>query len=100
MPERILREVKKNPSLWKAIRLRFLTVCAAFSVMWLITGSPVQSVGLTAAQQTVSFGVHYAFEENERKKLSRMELKELKKEIEKNEGMPKEWKEHGVDDFL
>jgi len=99
MHKRIIKELEKNPSLWKAIRLRFLTICAAFSVMWAITGSPVTSVGLTAAQQSVSFGVHYLFEENEKNNLTKFELSKIKRKIDAQR-MPEEWKKHGVDAFL
>jgi len=89
--KRVINKVKSDKSLWKAIRLRFFTICAAFSVMWVITGSPVTSVGLTAAQQSVSFGVHYLFEKNEEQ-----EVKQVMKEVKRKEDaeLHKEFMKH------
>lgn len=96
--KRIIKHVKNDKSLWKAIRLRFYTICAAFSVMWVLTGSPITSAGLTVAQQSVSFGVHYWFEKNEEKEISiREEVRKVKRDVDK---MPKEYEKHSPDDFL
>ena len=91
MPERILNEIKKNKSLWYAIRLRFYTIISTFTVLWFITGNPVTSIGATTVQQSVSFGVSYWFDSKE--------CKPKPKEPEQRT-MDKEWKEYGIDNFL
>lgn len=84
----IIAKIKQDKSLWKAVRLRFYTILTALGTMYVITGNPITSVGLTAAQQTVSFGIHYVFEEQERKnKLEEIniqqEMRKVKRRLDK-----------------
>lgn len=88
--KRILKPIKNNPSLWKAIKLRFLTIIFALSATYFITGSPIASISVTSVQQSGSFVIHYLFEENERKKPKEKEV----------ESMPEEYKKHLPDHFL
>lgn len=64
----MINKIKNNKSLWHTIRLRFYTLIATFTVMWFVTGSPMNGLAITGVQQGVSFGVTYWFENKEENK--------------------------------
>jgi len=57
-----------NPSVMKTIKFRAVTLLTTLGITWVITGSPIASLGVTVVQQSTNTMVYYFFEQNEKQK--------------------------------
>ncbi len=57
-----------TPAVTKTLKFRAVTLLTTLGITWVVTGSPVASLSVTAIQQSTNTMVYYFFEQNEKSK--------------------------------
>ncbi|MEI7961083.1 MAG: DUF2061 domain-containing protein [archaeon] len=58
----------KNKALKKTLKFRAVTLFTTLGITWILTGSPVASLSITAIQQSTNTAVYYFFEQKNKQK--------------------------------
>jgi uncharacterized membrane protein len=57
-----------TPAVTKTLKFRAVTLLTTLGITWVVTGSPIASLSVTAIQQSTNTMVYYFFEQNEKSK--------------------------------